>query len=317
MANFYWYGGTGNWSDYTNHWSGNSGNSPTDPKANAPTSADNVFFDALSFTGAGQTVTVDAAASFRDMDWTGATNTPTFAVGNPLFVYGNVTFILAMVVTLSAGIAWESPAGILTSNGLDLTSIGYIQVDASLTLGDALTTTRIGIQGGSVDTNDKTVTIANFDTFSAGAKSIDLGASTVNVSALWDMIAGGGTLTFTCGTSTIKLTGTALFTAGAETYNNIELNGTAHTISGSFTCNILALPSGTTQAITVTGGTMVTCTTATLSGDATHLHTIQKSGTGTNPVIRTITLAWDYVGTNGTVTMTALQTATWDFATWA
>ncbi len=79
MAEFYWYGNGGNWSDFANHWSDNSGNVPAAPKANAPTSADNVHFDALSFTILLAIVTVDADANCANMDWTGALNTPIFA----------------------------------------------------------------------------------------------------------------------------------------------------------------------------------------------------------------------------------------------
>ena len=54
----YWVGGTGNWSD-TSHWSTSSGGSGG---ASVPTSSDAVFFDANSFSAAGQTVTVDTDA---------------------------------------------------------------------------------------------------------------------------------------------------------------------------------------------------------------------------------------------------------------
>jgi hypothetical protein len=57
---YYWYGGTGNWSDYTNHWSTNSGNSPSAPAGSAPVAGDNVVFDSNSGTG---TVTVDSDVS--------------------------------------------------------------------------------------------------------------------------------------------------------------------------------------------------------------------------------------------------------------
>lgn len=58
-ATYYWYGGTGNWSDYTNHWSTNSGNSPLSSAPNAPLSTDSVVFDANSGSG---TATIDPSS---------------------------------------------------------------------------------------------------------------------------------------------------------------------------------------------------------------------------------------------------------------
>ena len=56
-ADYYWVGGNGNWSDIT-HWRTASGG--TTQQNTVPSGADNVFFDANSFTGANQTVTIDA-----------------------------------------------------------------------------------------------------------------------------------------------------------------------------------------------------------------------------------------------------------------
>ena len=49
MADRYWVGGDGNWSQANLHWSDTSGGSPS--SSFLPTSADNVIFDANSNTG--------------------------------------------------------------------------------------------------------------------------------------------------------------------------------------------------------------------------------------------------------------------------
>lgn len=61
-ANYYWTGGTGNWSDFANHWATASGGTTfyTQP----PTPLDDVYFDANSFSANGQAVTVDQPANF-------------------------------------------------------------------------------------------------------------------------------------------------------------------------------------------------------------------------------------------------------------
>jgi hypothetical protein len=57
-AKFYWVGGTGLWSDFTNHWSSTSGGAPD--MTSQPGFVDSVYFDISSFSAPGQEVTVDA-----------------------------------------------------------------------------------------------------------------------------------------------------------------------------------------------------------------------------------------------------------------
>ncbi|MEL7163814.1 MAG: hypothetical protein AAFN92_23855, partial [Bacteroidota bacterium] len=55
-ADYFWIGGSGNWSDIS-HWATTSGGTTT--HSQAPGADDDVFFDANSFTGPGQTVTLN------------------------------------------------------------------------------------------------------------------------------------------------------------------------------------------------------------------------------------------------------------------
>jgi hypothetical protein len=100
----FWVGGTGNWND-CNRWAVASGG----PGGfNAPTVLDNVIFDNNSFTAAGQTVTVTAGATARNMTWATATNNPTFNLANPVtFTGDNVTFANAMVIAGTATITLD------------------------------------------------------------------------------------------------------------------------------------------------------------------------------------------------------------------
>ncbi|MEM6770270.1 MAG: hypothetical protein AAF597_06800, partial [Bacteroidota bacterium] len=73
---FYWIGNAGNWNEPMN-WSATSGGPPS---GCIPSVTDNVFFDANSFDGPGQLVTLDAENNYcRNIDWTGATGTPVLA----------------------------------------------------------------------------------------------------------------------------------------------------------------------------------------------------------------------------------------------
>ena len=76
-ADYYWVGEAGSWSDLS-HWantSGGTGNAYTIQ----PGSADNVYFDANSFSLPLQTVQLDVNGICKNMDWTGATGVPVFA----------------------------------------------------------------------------------------------------------------------------------------------------------------------------------------------------------------------------------------------
>ncbi len=83
----YWIGGNGNWTDPTN-WSLTSGGPPNN--CLIPTASDNVIFDANSFTGTGQRVTIDQALSCKNMIWNGALFNPEFYSFNTVEIFGTL-----------------------------------------------------------------------------------------------------------------------------------------------------------------------------------------------------------------------------------
>jgi hypothetical protein len=115
--NFYWVGGSGNWSN-SNNWaftSGGPGNGCI-----IPTAKDNVFFDGNSFTAANQTVTVNTTANCNNMIWNGSSSkTPIFSGSSQLTINGdlvcndimtwNLSSILNLYgsITLNSGINWN------------------------------------------------------------------------------------------------------------------------------------------------------------------------------------------------------------------
>ncbi len=90
----YWVGNNGDWGN-TNNWSAISGGAGGEC---LPTLSDDVFFDANSFNGTGQIVTINVDAETRDMTWTNATNNPTITGTNAfnLQMGGDVTLIATM-----------------------------------------------------------------------------------------------------------------------------------------------------------------------------------------------------------------------------
>lgn len=68
-ANYYWVGGSGNWSEIS-HWATSSGGSTLHTVI--PSQNDNVIFDGNSgFTPTSRTVIVDGIANCLDMTWSG------------------------------------------------------------------------------------------------------------------------------------------------------------------------------------------------------------------------------------------------------
>lgn len=225
--------------------------------ASIPTSADNLYGDANSFTAASQVLTVNATLSMLDLDFTGSLYTPTLALGvNNLFINGDATFIAAMVQT-GTGIYFDGSSATckLTTNGLTLVRVSTRSLfTGTLTLQDNLTTSDAnGIyhQRGTLDTNNKTVVCAGiFRTDGAGVKVLTLGSSSITCGR-WDEISTGGSLTFSANTATINCSGNVA--GGGLDYNGASMNctATAPTVSGANTWANLTYASGST--VTETG----------------------------------------------------------------
>ncbi len=288
--------GTGNWSatGATGHWADNAGG--TNLGKAAPTSTDSVFFGATAFNGAGQTVTVDATANVKDLSFVGSLNTPTLAGTATVNVYGSVTFIAAMTQTSGLTILSQSTgAQSVTTNGLSLgLSLGFYSTGTT-TLQDNFTTIRdIDYQSGSFNTNGKTLSLRSFGVYSATAKTISFGSSTITCSNKWEYT--GTNLTISANTATINDAGNFTNTAGLN-FNGATLNltGATSTITGNNTFANLTFDASAAAAQTITlpaSGTQTVSGTFTATGDSTaNRCTIQSSSAGTSSTINAATVA--------------------------
>lgn len=132
MADRFWVGGTGNWSDLA-HWSLVSGGTGGE---SIPEISTDAHFDALSFTAPGQVVSLSTNAPAylycHDLDFTGALYNPSFLFDYEnvvtseeffefrifLYVSGNLTFIEDMTVD---GVMGDE------NNGMNITFVGVNQ----------------------------------------------------------------------------------------------------------------------------------------------------------------------------------------------
>ncbi|MEM6379678.1 MAG: hypothetical protein AAF705_15860, partial [Bacteroidota bacterium] len=106
-ADYYWIGGSGTWSDIS-HWATTSGGFVTHNQA--PTADDNVFFDANSFTGPNETVTLNGDIAFcRDMIWqTGTQNASLVAAASAtLNVFGSFQLSNEMVFDFQGNVTFQ------------------------------------------------------------------------------------------------------------------------------------------------------------------------------------------------------------------
>lgn len=289
--NRYWVGKNGttsNWSD-RNNWSDSSGGTGGAP---VPTSANNVYFDANSFSASKKTVTIDTDATCGNMVWTGATNTPVVAGSSALSVYGELTTIAAMTWTHSGilsflgAITWN-----FTTNAIAFACSLVIDDDTFITLQDATTFAgTITLTSGGLNTNNVAVSCAGFISANTNTRTLTLGSSAFACAGTWDLSMVTN-LTLNANTSTITISGTSVsFKGGGKTYNNLTLTATAVTITGSNTFATLTLTAGKT--VNVTAGTTQTVTSLVATGSAGNIITLRSTVAGS-----VFTIA-DTAGTN-------------------
>jgi len=310
MATFYWVGGNGDWdATTTTNWASSSGGAGG---AGVPTSGDDVIFDAGSNTGTNPfTVTVtgtsSAPAVCNDFSTGGAggalDGAMTFATqATSVFnCHGSMTLPVANFTwsgTTGASTFFRtSGSATLTTNGVSLSN-GSVSINASgtLTLGSALTSTGVfNVQSGTFTTANFNLTATAFLAQGVESKTINLGSSSITVSAATPIGFTGTNITLDAGTSTITCSNASpAFTGGGLTFYNVTFsNAGAGTslINGANTFNDLTQTSrsGTGNRIFRLGANQTVSGTLTLGA--------------ANTAIRRIQTASDVIGTQRTITL--------------
>ena len=153
-ATYYWVGGSGNWSDYANHWATSSvGNTF---HTSIPTINDDVYFTFYSFTATGQVVNLDTTFCYcNSMSWWGVQFNPTFE-GNDatLNLYGSIEFSADMTLSnlslrmcATAGPRYIDMSGQYADNIQIDANAHYILSSPLTCIGD------VGLVGGSLSAN--------------------------------------------------------------------------------------------------------------------------------------------------------------------
>ncbi len=239
MANRYWVGGTEIWNGTaTGKWSTTSGGASG---AAIPTSADDVFLDAAS--GA-VTVNIRGARVCRSFTTTGFTGTVTSST-TPSLTIGDASggaMTLGATMTIgtfppltfastsnNGGAGWP-----VTTGGHAVSTTAFDGVGGKWVLQDTFSTgafNNVSLVNGTLDTNNQTLNVHQFDSSNSNTRTLTLGTSTVNCALtfsagnFWD-VSNTTNLTFSGANATIELTGyTTLirtFAGGGLTYGTLR-----------------------------------------------------------------------------------------------
>ena len=309
-TNYYWVGGTGNWSDYSSHWATSSGGAIFHTQV--PTAADNVFFDSASFDSTSfprQTMTIDlAVAQCKNMSWVTVIGTPTFSMttSSTLKIFGSLTLVGNMNTNIESLISFEATTTGQTINtaGKTLELVYFNGIGGGWTLqGDLKSVNNIELYNGTLNTNSYTLQADMFRLLGTSA-TINLGASFVVLSNSWQNYAPGNV---NAGTSTILMTGLgngAHFNGGNRTYYNVRFTSTIEpgslydnntftgkvifsgngVIYGNNTFSVLAFSRGYTDTLSI-GRTQTINDSLIATGDGASPIRIQSSSPGVQSTI--------------------------------
>jgi gliding motility-associated-like protein len=260
-ADYYWVGGSGNWSDIS-HWVSSSGG--TTNYSQVPTPNDNVYFDANSFTGANQTVVLNGL--YANCHNLSISNIPATAAiilpaANSFKIYGSINLAPNLNLDFQGKFYFEATTGGQTINmgGHKIFNDVYFQgLGGSWTLADSLVLEGNG-SGiyhvyGALNTSGKLVRCWEYISNYSNPRSLSLGSSQFWImgSTFTSLLLNSTNFTLIAGSSTIHFNGTAAgyLLAGSNslsfnhiTFHNPDVAKKLHnTSTGSVSFNVFTLP---------------------------------------------------------------------------
>lgn len=265
----------------------------------APLPQDTSIFDANSIDAGSRTITQDMAR-IGNVDWTGATNTPTWTTSTTCTCFGSITLISGMTLTASTQAYTFMGRGTHTITSAGKTwakSFTVVAVGGTYTLQDNLTsgaTNTITLTAGTLDFNNFVVSIGTLTAQISAGCTISLGSAT-------HLITGTGSCcnltqaTMTANTATLKFTNTSAsaitFNGNSKIYNNVWFDRGASagsiTISGSNTFNDFKDTGTVAHSLLFTASTTQYIQTFTVVGSAGQLKTINSTTTAVHYLVKT------------------------------
>ncbi|WP_370090127.1 T9SS type A sorting domain-containing protein [Ekhidna sp.] len=268
QQNYYWVGGSGDWSDFANHWATTSGGSEF--HTTAPDETNDVIFDENSFDSHG-IVTFLNHATCRTFDASGIDVTvdwEEFNNGLRLMIHGSLLLSNQARVGLSTIEMEADDSGhIIDLAGVALANL-YFDGQGSWELMDDLDANALRInESGILNTNDHNINLTTefiaqiprgIGEILPDKDELILGSSIIQTPK-WEVF---GTLLLDAGTSTII---TEEFYPGSIgegsplDYHNLEMNGENGFFFGSANFNQVEIVAGTTVEF-IEGSTIASST---------------------------------------------------------
>jgi gliding motility-associated-like protein len=188
-TDYFWVGGSGNWSDI-NHWATASGG--LTKHIVVPSPADNVFFDANSFTLPKQVVVVDAnIATCRNISIGNVVDTPSLSGSSQLRIYGSFLWSRKMNWQFTGPIYFEAvtPGFSIRTDSIVLNGeVCFRGIGGSWMLLDRLKTAgNVTLEYGSLNTNGKTLECRSFMSNYTNMRGLTLGTSRVYLTSVWSV----------------------------------------------------------------------------------------------------------------------------------
>jgi len=200
-SNYYWVGGSGDWSDI-NHWATSSGG--TLKHIQTPTSLDNVIFDANSLTS-NETVNLNSQSIFcKNFDIEDITHNLTFVgICTEWHIYGSVK-LNTLFTQNSAIMYFEALSGInyIKSNAHAITADIHFTGQSTWKLQDSLHCYNISLESGTFNTESKKLTLESFISTTNNSRQLTLGTSIISIKE-WNV--SGTTFSVNAGSSRITI----------------------------------------------------------------------------------------------------------------
>lgn len=309
--------GPTNWGSATNTADG----------ASVPGTNDDVFFDGVG--GGLNNSTLNVGFTIKSLNMTGFANTLTHSASVTLTISGNgVTFKLAGTYnlgdTITSALLFTGTSGttLITSSGKTVGGVTFNGAGGGWQLADALSTSAtVTLTAGTLDANNKNITMLKFASSNSNTRSILFGSGTwtltsASATTIWDTSTSTN-LSTTPSTGVIKCTGASAnaqtvtggsvtlaslwFSAGTHTHtltnvvcNNLDFTG--FTGTWGIASNNITINGSVTLVAGMTESAGVTWTFAATSGTKTITTAGKTLSNLTNIVLNGVGGTWQLAG---------------------
>ena len=230
-SDYYWVGGSGDWSDI-NHWATTSGG--TTNHIQTPTSNDNVFFDANSFSSS-STVNLNLGTIFcKNFDAEYISENVVMSGSCSLWkVYGSFKLSKKIILN-SADIYFEAVSGTnnLSFKNLNINNDLFFVGGAIWLLNDTLNCGDIYLDNGTLNTNSQVVTAYNFKSNTTYNRDFIIANSNITVNN-WDVDGAGYSVSSSNSTITVNGVRFRHLSNGNISYNDVYLKNFCSVINSS------------------------------------------------------------------------------------